>query len=96
MTPCEVSPAEAFLVVKSGPTACADAAASGCADLRDLAGAKSTFGSLSAWSFIGAGVLGAATIVYVFVLPQPAPKAAVRIAPLLTAGERGLVVGGTF
>lgn len=86
----------AGVVKAQGPAACASASASGCQELHDLAISKSTFGSLAAWSFIGAGAVGISTLVYGLVTPKKAPDSGIRIVPVMTAQSGGLVIGGEW
>ena len=84
-------------VVKAqGPAACSSVSASGCQELHDLAISKSTFGSLAAWSFIGAGAVGISTLVYALVTPKKAQDSGIRIVPVVTAHSGGVVVGGAW
>ena len=86
----------ATVVKAQGSAACANASASGCQELHDLAIARSTFGSAAAWSFIGAGAVGVSTLVYGLVTPKKVQESGIRIVPLLTAQSGGLVVGGAW
>jgi len=66
-----------------------------CADLASLFRQRASFSNAAVWSFIGAGALGAATVIYV-VATRSAPKAAVRAAPIVTASGGGLTVAGAW
>lgn len=79
-----------------GPSACDPVDASGCPELQKLLTAKQTLGSVGAWSLIGAGILGAATVSYALISPKKATPAALVVAPVLTGAQRGFLVQGTF
>jgi hypothetical protein len=66
-----------------------------CADIATLFRQRASFSNAAVWSFIGAGALGAATVIYV-VATRSAPKAAVRAAPVVTASGGGLTVEGAW
>jgi hypothetical protein len=84
------------LVKQRGPAACAAEASIGCQELHDLESSRSALGSAAAWSFIGAGTVGATTLVYWLVAPKAAPKSGVQITPVLTARDSGFVVRGVW
>jgi hypothetical protein len=67
-----------------------------CADLQSALGAKDTFSDLAAWSFIGAGALGVGTLIYAFVMPEPAVPNGARAVPWATADSGGMLVKGTW
>jgi tetratricopeptide (TPR) repeat protein len=83
------------LVKQRGPSACSLGDESGCADLHDLLSAKQTLGSAGAWSFVGAGVAGAATLGYAL-LSSKKTSTGLVVTPVVTAKQGGLVVLGTF
>jgi hypothetical protein len=81
-----------------GGSACAGATQpKECATLLDLRKSRDTLGNLAVWSFIGAGALGAGTVIYMLVAPKPAkPQAGVRAVPIVSAGGGGAVLEGVF
>lgn len=85
----------ADVVKQRGPSACSPLDAVGCADLHDALSAQQTLGSAAAWSFIGGGVLGAATLGYALLAPKRTSTGIV-VAPVLTGSQSGIVVHGTF
>ncbi|APR85360.1 Hypothetical protein A7982_10709 [Minicystis rosea] len=83
-----------------GSSACAGASPpAACAALESAWGSAQTFQNLGLWSFVGAGLATAGTLVYVL---WPAPKAqpatglSVRVVPTVGAGTSGVLVSGTF
>ena len=83
------------VVKERGQSACSPLDAIGCVDLHDVLSAQQTLGSAAAWSFIGGGVLGAATLGYALLAPKKTSTGIV-VAPVLTGSQSGLVVHGTF
>ena len=79
-----------------GPAACASVSASGCQQLHDSITAKSTFGSVAAWSFIGAGAVGVSTLVYGLVTLKKAHQSGIQLLPMVTGKSGGVVVGGAW
>jgi hypothetical protein len=67
-----------------------------CADLASANDARATFANAALWTFVGAGVVGAGTVVYALLGKSPAPQSAVRAAPVVVAGGAGLFVDGVF
>ena len=84
------------LVNARGPAACPDQMASGCQDLHDLIGTKNTFSRLAAWSFVGAGAIGAATLIYGLAAPKATTKSGLQLVPVIMAREGGIVVRGAW
>lgn len=54
-------------------------ASAACEDLQSLLGQRDTFANVALWTFVGAGTLGAATIVYALAGPKPAPSSTGRV-----------------
>jgi hypothetical protein len=82
-----------------GPNACAGAAPSpACVALHDARAGRDTFANAALWTFVGAGVVTAGTLVYTFAIPRsPAAKpAAISAVPVVTPGGGGLLVSGAF
>jgi hypothetical protein len=86
----------ATVVMQRGPAACAQQTAPGCQALNDTIVSKSTLGSAAAWTFIGAGVVGAATLVYGLAAPRGPARSGVLVAPVITAREGGLLLRGVW
>jgi hypothetical protein len=87
------------LVKTSGPAACTGVGAPGvpCADLTNAANDRRTFANVAFWSFVGAGTVGAGTLIYALLAPKSTPKTdGLTLAP--TAGPQGasLEVSGTW
>ena len=57
---------------------------------------QATFGNVATWSFIGAGVLGAATVIYAVAAPKAEKAPDVRVVPVVTQQSAGLAVGGRW
>lgn len=85
----------ADVVKQRGGSACAQADAIGCVELHDARTAQQTLGSAAAWSFIGAGAVGMATIAYALLAPK-ATTSGMVVAPVVTGTQGGLVLGGSF
>lgn len=85
------------LISSNGPAACTGAhVPASCSAVQDAIRGKNTFGSAAAWSFIGAGAVGAATLIYVLATPRAAKTGGVVIAPMVAAKGGGLVLGGAW
>lgn len=67
-----------------------------CAELWSARRAQATLGNAAAWSFIGAGAVGAGTLIYALAAPRAAKASAVRAAPLVAAGGGGLLLQGEW
>ena len=84
----------------SSTSACAGASPSAaCRDLHSLRQSRDTFANASLWTFIGAGALGAGTLVYGLVGAQPSPSrsaGSVRLVPALGPTGGGATLGGSF
>jgi hypothetical protein len=82
-------------VLKSGGAeACGSA--SGCGELHGLLGDRATFSDAALRTFVGAGVLGAATVVYALAAPRATSKAGLRAVPMVSASGGGIVLGGAW
>ncbi|XYH96529.1 PEGA domain-containing protein [Sorangium sp. So ce1128] len=76
-----------------GRSACWSGGAPKCSTLHDLNVQSDTFHNLAVAGFVGAGVAGAATLVYAL---WPRASADARVMPVVGAGAGGVVVGGRF
>jgi hypothetical protein len=84
----------------NNPSACAGASPpAACVGLRNAWGSATTFENLGLWGFVGGGVAGVATLVYVLLpVPKTAPTTggAVRVVPEIGRGRSGALVSGSF
>jgi hypothetical protein len=82
--------------VQLGQAGCTGAAASSplCSDLNDLLDRRNAANKVAIGAFIGAGVIGAATIVTAIAWPRS--KKAVALAPAAYVGGGGLMLRGEF
>jgi hypothetical protein len=82
--------------VQIGQAGCTGAAASSpfCSDLNDLLDRRNAANKIAIGAFIGAGVIGAATIVTAIAWPRG--KKSVALAPAAYAGGGGLLLRGEF
>ncbi|MGK3996869.1 PEGA domain-containing protein [Sorangium sp. So ce1024] len=88
---------EASLGASGGPNACAAGRrAADCSALRRLEENAATFGNVSAWSFIGAGVLGVTTAIVWAVDSRAEGRAKFHASPVVGAQEGGFMVRGTW
>ncbi|KYF73299.1 hypothetical protein BE15_06400 [Sorangium cellulosum] len=88
---------EASLGAAGGPNACAAGRrAADCSALRRLEENAATFGNVSAWSFIGAGVLGVTTAIVWAVDSRAEGRAKFHASPVVGAQEGGFMVRGTW
>ncbi|WP_437990160.1 PEGA domain-containing protein [Sorangium sp. So ce145] len=93
----DASEQEAALLATGGPNACAAGRrAAECHALRRLQENAATFGNVSAWSFIGAGVAGAATAIVWAVDSRAEGRARLHASPMVGAHEGGIMVRGTW
>jgi hypothetical protein len=81
-------------VIKAGGSSACGAPSASCQDLHGLMQDQATYGNVAAWSFIGAGAVGAATVIYGLVAPRTAKPADVPVVPVVTPKSAGLAVGG--
>jgi hypothetical protein len=84
------------LVDSRGSGACQGQAGGDCAALEGLLQDKATFSNVALWSFVGAGVVGAGTLIYALITPKKAATTAVCVTPALTANSGGLWVHGAW
>jgi tetratricopeptide (TPR) repeat protein len=81
------------LVRDGGPRPCLmPALAERCGDVDSAFKARDAFGDAAVWSFIGTGIAGASTVIYVLVTP----KSRVQAAPVMGPRAGGLVVSGAW
>jgi hypothetical protein len=82
--------------VQLGPAGCTGAAASSplCTDLNDLLDRRNAANKVAIGAFIGAGVIGTATIITTIAWPRG--KKSVALSPAAYAGGGGLVLRGEF
>jgi hypothetical protein len=70
-----------------------------CVELDGLRRSSATFGNVSFWSFVGAGAVGASTLVYALVASKKEkapPTVGFQIAPVPMASGGGVIVGGQW
>jgi hypothetical protein len=80
-----------------GAEACAGGQrAAACGELRGMREDASTFTNVAAWTLIGAGVVGAGTLVYWLAAPRAETRGAVQVAPAVGVRGGGLLVRGTW
>src|SRR5262249_19254148 len=82
------------LVETAGRGSCAQPTGA-CGQVAGLYHDRTTFTNLAGWSFIGAGVLGTATVIYAMTVKSN-PKARVRAGPMVTASGGAFLVGGAW
>lgn len=87
----------ATLAKTSGATACSSASpAAGCGALESTLRARAGLADASLWTFVGAGAVGAATLVYALAAPRAKVSAPVQVTPAIGAGLGGVVVHGAW
>lgn len=83
-----------------GPNACAGPSpGAACEALHDARRSRDTFANAALWSFVGAGVVAAGTLVYTLRAPRGSPSrstASVSAAPVAFPGGGALLVKGSF
>jgi hypothetical protein len=69
-----------------------------CADLKSALDAKATFGSAAVWSFVGAGAVGAATLIYGLTAGGSgrSSRSGLVVTPVVAGQGGGLFVSGSF
>jgi hypothetical protein len=82
------------LIGATGPEACTRAS-NACREVAGVLSDKIAFSNAAAWSFIGAGVLGAATGIYAFATKR-APKIGVHATPVMTGQGAAVMVWGAW
>ena len=68
-----------------------------CVELDSLRRSSATFANASFWGFVGAGAVGASTLVYTLVSSRKEkmpPTVGLHVAPVPMAHGGGLIVGG--
>ena len=84
-------------LAKIQPNACGSTpAATDCQTLHGLWSDRATFGNAAAWSFIGAGVLGVATVGFALLGPKRSSKTEIHAIPAVGPGTAGLIVHGAW
>lgn len=79
------------------PSACSSGRrASECDALHGLRQDRDRLANVSFWSFLGAGVAGAGTVVYALTAPKEVHAGGVKAAPLVAAQGGGLMISGTW
>jgi len=87
----------AELEALGGSKACAAGQrAAPCDDLLGLREDASTFTNVAAWSFIGAGLVGAGTLIYWLTTPGQDARSGVRASPVVGVNGGGIVVRGAW
>lgn len=66
------------------------------AEHNELASDKATFQNVAVWSFIGAGALGASTIIYALVTSSPKSTSSLTASVLPTSGGGGVLVTASW
>jgi hypothetical protein len=80
-----------------GAKACAGGQrAAACGELLSLREDASTFTNVGAWMLIGAGIVGAGTLIYWLAAPRTAPQGAVQVTPAVGVRSGGLLVQGAW
>ncbi|APR87202.1 Primosomal protein N' (replication factor Y) - superfamily II helicase [Minicystis rosea] len=82
-----------------GRNACAGASPSpACVMLHDARASRDTFANAALWTFVGAGVVAAGTLVYTFAVPHtPATKTTgLSALPIVSPEGGGLLIKGAF
>jgi hypothetical protein len=69
-----------------------------CAELADTVNAQRSFANASVWTFVGGGLVGAATLAYALASPKSTAPARVGLRVLPSAGPQGggLAVQGSW
>jgi hypothetical protein len=67
-----------------------------CANIISALNSQATFGSAAVGTFVAAGAVGAATLIYGLASGRRAPKAGFVVSPTFGAQGGGLMVGGSF
>jgi hypothetical protein len=86
----------AVLLNAGGSDACAGSSTLACSDFMDAANAKRTFANASLWSFVGAGVAGAGTLIYGLTAPKRTTTSGFRVIPIASTQGGGIVLGGVW
>lgn len=67
-----------------------------CDTLSNSTDARATMSNLAVWSFLGAGAVGAATVIYGLAAPKHGPRQDVRVVPVVTGKSAGITIGGVW
>jgi tetratricopeptide (TPR) repeat protein len=73
-----------------------DPPAPGCDALRRERDAQYAFSNVALWGFVGAGVLGAGTVIYALAAPRVARQTTVRVTPVMGSGSGAVLVSGAW
>jgi hypothetical protein len=85
------------LVKSNGSSACSGTTVpASCSAIPDAIRGKNAFGTAAAWSFIGGGAVGAATLIYALAAPKTARTGSVVVAPTVGIGGGGLTIAGAW
>lgn len=85
------------VAAQGGDKAClAQSFGTACEELHGLRQEAATFGNVAVWSFIGAGVVGAGTLVYALAAPRRPKEPSLQAAPLVSATGGGLMLRGSW
>jgi hypothetical protein len=85
------------LVASAGTSACTGGnVPADCAGLQETIQTHNTFSRLEGWSFIGAGALGAGTVIYWLAAPKAVQKSGVAATPIVTSCGGGISVIGVW
>lgn len=91
------------LVNSFGPSVCNSTtvglqttAGQDCRAIVSLRGDRDTFGSAAFWSFVGAGVVGAGTVVYALAAPRKKTSVGLQALPVVSSAGGGMLVQGTW
>jgi hypothetical protein len=80
-----------------GAGGCANPSAPGCSDLHASLVGHDTFAKAAVGTFVFAGAVGAATLIYTFAVPRaPAAAKAVQVVPVVGPGAGALTVRGSL
>jgi hypothetical protein len=83
-------------LASSGARCGREGATGDCLGVQDALDGRDAFSNAALWSFVGAGVLGAGTVVYALVASKAPHASGVRAAPLVTGRGGGIAIGGAF
>jgi len=67
-----------------------------CADLKGALDSKNLFANAALWSFVGAGAVGVATLIYGLAGSSRGAQSGLLVTPAVTAQGGGLFVSGSF
>jgi PEGA domain len=91
------------LVNSSGPSVCDSAtvgsqssAGKDCRDIVSRRADRDAFGNAAFWSFIGAGAVGAGTLIYALTAPRTKTSSGLQALPVVSSAGGGMLVQGTW